>query len=64
MKKEKEIVKMIIELEKELFDEECYLDEGQQSRLFTLYEVLDRELNKEEKSILEQKQQEMREEYL
>lgn len=64
MKNEKEIVKMIIELEKELFDEECYLDEGQQSRLFTLYEVLDRELNEEEKSILEQKQQEMREEYL
>lgn len=64
MKNEKEIVKMIIELEKELFDEECYLDEGQQSRLFTLYEVLDRELNEEEKSILEQKQQEMRKEYL
>lgn len=64
MKNEKEIVKMIIELEKELFDEECYLDEGQQSRLFTLYEVLDRELNEEEKSILEQKQQEMHEEYL
>lgn len=64
MKNEKEIVKMIIELEKELFDEECYLDEGQQSRLFTLYEILDRDLNEEEKSILEQKQQEMREEYL
>lgn len=64
MKSEKEIVEMIIELEKELFDEECYLDEGQQSRLFTLYEILDRDLNEEENNILEEKREEMKEEYL
>tara|TARA_B100000700_G_C15063546_1_gene867802 strand:- start:14585 stop:14815 length:231 start_codon:yes stop_codon:yes gene_type:complete len=50
MKDENYIIEQIINLESELFDEECYLDESQQSRLHSLYEILDRELTSEEKN--------------
>lgn len=50
MKSEKKIVAEIISLETIVFDDECYLEEADQSRLQTLYEVLGRELNQSEKS--------------
>lgn len=44
MKKEKDVIKEIIKLEKKLFDEECYLDEYEYTELQTLYSALDRDL--------------------
>lgn len=64
MKTEKEIVNLIIDIEKELWDEDCYLDEGQQSRLYTLYEVLDRELTLEESDRLQNEKEKTMNEYL
>ena len=60
MKEEKRVVDNIIDLESELFDDTCYLDEGQHTSLQKLYEVLDRELNdKEKKQVIEKRKEKM-----
>tara|TARA_B100002019_G_C21235137_1_gene582283 strand:+ start:1409 stop:1639 length:231 start_codon:yes stop_codon:yes gene_type:complete len=60
MKDENYIIDQIINLESELFDEECYLDESQQSRLHSFYEILNRELTSEEKNkIIEERKSKM-----
>jgi hypothetical protein len=52
MKKEKEIIEEIFNIEKHLFDEECYLNEHEQYRITTLYQTLNRKLNDKEKEIV------------
>lgn len=49
MKNEKEVIDEIVELESMLFDDTCYLDEGDQNRLQTLYQILNRSLTDSEK---------------
>lgn len=52
MKTEQTIIDEIISLETIVFDDESYLEESDKSRIETLYEVLGRELNDNEKSVV------------
>lgn len=62
MKSENDIVKEITALERKLFDDECYLDEAEKSKLQTLYETLDRDLTGLEKAIIIKERKEEMEE--
>ena len=55
MQTEQKIIDEIISLETLLFDEEAYLDEGEQSKIQILYQVLGRTLTEIEKSIIYKK---------
>ena len=44
------VVRDIMQLEKELFADECYLDESQQAKLASLYNMLGRALSEAEKT--------------
>ena len=64
MQIEKRIINEIVSLETLLFDDEAYLDESEQSRIKTLYQLLERELTSGEKSIIYVKRLELMEECL
>ena len=64
MKTEADIINEIVILEGQLFDETCYHDEYNQARLSALYEVLDRDLNDNEKSLVNQERRNQMEENL
>lgn len=54
MMNDKEIVEHIIELEAKQYEEDAYLDEGEQRELMTLYSFLGRELTNSEQERVKQ----------